>query len=306
MVVTGSSGLIGGALTRAYRRDGHEVIRLVRRPPQNPDERRWDPSRPDPRLVDGADAVVNLAGAPLGDRRWNARHRALIAASRIDTASAVATMAARAAAPPPVLVSMSGIRYYGVDRGEEALSESSPAGADGFLPRVTAQWEAATGPAAAAGVRVCHLRTGLVLSGSGGLLPRLLTPFRFGLGATLGSPRAYWSFLTLYDTVAAIRFLAERPPGAAATQGPYNLSAPVPVRAGDFTKVLASVLGRPAWLRLPTWALRVGVGEMGPEVLGSLRVLPERLSAAGFRFRDGDIETALRAALREIGTGRAG
>lgn len=295
MVIAGSSGLIGGALRTAYSRDGHDVIRLVRRPAQTPDEIQWDPNHPDPRLVDGADAVINLAGAPLGDRRWNARYRDLIASSRIDTASALAGMAARAGRPPSVLVSMSGIRYYGVDRGDEELRESSTAGSDGFLPRVTARWEAATGPAAAAGVRVCHLRTALVLSAGGGLLPRLLTPFRFGLGATLGSGRAYWSFLTLHDTVAAIRFLAGNP----ATGGPYNLSAPAPVRATDFTKALASAVGRPALLRLPVWALRVGTGQMGPEVLGSLRVLPERLAAAGFRFRDGDIESAVRRALRD-------
>jgi hypothetical protein len=138
-----------------------------------------------------------------------------------------------------------------------------------------------------------------VLSADGGLLPRLLTPFRFGMGATLGSGRAYWSFLTLHDTVAAIQFLAE----SSQSQGPYNLSAPVPVRAKEFTKALASAVGRPARLRLPVWALRIGVGQMGPEVLGSLRVLPERLLAAGFRFRDGDIETAVRQALAGHGHG---
>lgn len=271
------------------------MVRLVRRPAHAPDEVQWDPGHPDPRLVDGSDAVINLAGVPLGDRRWNVRFRGLIASSRIDTASALATMAARAPAPPSVLVSMSGIRYYGVDRGDEELTEASAAGTDGFLPLLTARWEAATRPAAKAGVRVCHARTGLVLSATGGLVPRLLTPFRFGLGATLGSGRAYWSFLTLHDTVVAIRFLAERPE----TEGPYNLSAPAPIRAADFTKALASAVGKTAWLRLPVWALRIGVGQMGPEVLGSLRVLPERLSAAGFRFRDGDIESALRTVFTE-------
>ncbi|MBS2547987.1 TIGR01777 family oxidoreductase [Catenulispora sp. NL8] len=300
VVVAGSSGLIGGALCTAYRAAGHEVVRLVRRPAQGPDEAQWDPGRPDPHLVDRADVVINLAGAPLGDRRWDARYRELIASSRIGTASALAAMTARAAAPPPVLVSMSGIRYYGVERADEELTEASAAGTDGFLPLVTARWEAATRPATEAGVRVCHLRTALVLSAAGGLLPRLLTPFRFGLGTTLGSGRAYWSFLSLHDAVEAVRFLAERPEA----EGPYNLSAPAPLRATDFTRALASAVGKTARLRLPVWALRIGVGQMGPEVLGSLRVLPERLSAAGFRFRDADIESALRAALRErSGTG---
>jgi len=295
VVVAGSSGLIGGGLRAAYRRDGHEVVRLVRRAAQGADEVRWDPGRPDPRLVEGADAVINLAGAPLGDRRWNAAYREVIESSRVGTAAALAGMVARAAAGPSVLVSMSGIRYYGVDRGDEELTEASGAGSDGFLPLVTARWEASTRAAEEAGVRVVHLRTALVLSASGGLLPRLLTPFRFGLGATLGSGRAYWSFLTLHDAVAAIRFLAERPEAS----GAYNLSAPTPVHASEFTRALATAVGRPAWLRLPVWALRVGVGQMGPEVLGSLRVLPERLNAAGFRFRDGDVETAVRMALRD-------
>ena len=295
VVVAGSSGLIGGGLRAAYRRDGHEVVRLVRRAAQGADEVRWDPGRPDPRLVEGADAVINLAGAPLGDRRWNAAYREVIESSRVGTAAALAGMVARAAAGPSVLVSMSGIRYYGVDRGDEELTEASGAGSDGFLPLVTARWEASTRAAEEAGVRVVHLRTALVLSASGGLLPRVLTPFRFGLGATLGSGRAYWSFLTLHDAVAAIRFLAERPEAS----GAYNLSAPTPVHASEFTRALATAVGRPAWLRLPVWALRVGVGQMGPEVLGSLRVLPERLTAAGFRFRDGDVETAVRMALRD-------
>jgi uncharacterized protein len=301
VVIAGSSGLIGGGLRAAYRRDGHEVVRLVRRPSQGPDEARWDPARPDPRLVEGADAVINLAGAPLGDRRWTAAYRELIESSRVGTAGALAGMVAQAAAGTsgasagPVLVSMSGIRYYGVDRGDEELTEASTAGSDGFLPLVTARWEASTRAAEEAGVRVVHLRTALVLSASGGLVPRLLTPFRFGLGTTLGSGRAYWSFLTLHDAVAAIRFLAERPEAS----GAYNLSAPAPVRAADFTRALAAAVGRPAWLRLPVWALRVGVGQMGPEVLGSLRVLPERLTAAGFRFRDGDVEAAVRMALRD-------
>lgn len=301
VIIAGSSGLIGGGLRAAYRRDGHEVVRLVRRPSQGPDEVRWDPARPDPRLVENADAVINLAGAPLGDRRWNAAYRELIESSRVDTASALAGMVAqtgmvaRAASGAPVMVSMSGIRYYGVDRGDEELTEASGAGSDGFLPLVTARWEASTQTAEEAGVRVVHLRTALVLSASGGLVPRLLTPFRFGLGATLGSGRAYWSFLTLHDAVAAIRFLAERPEAS----GAYNLSAPTPVRASEFTRALATAVGRPAWLRLPVWALRVGVGQMGPEVLGSLRVLPERLTAAGFRFRDADVGAAVRMALRD-------
>jgi uncharacterized protein (TIGR01777 family) len=296
IAVTGSSGLIGAALCQSYREDGHHVVRLVRRPPRAANEAQWDPEHPDPRLVEGIDAAINLAGAPLGTRRWNGTYRDVIAASRVGTAAALATMAARAVDPPAVLVSMSGIRYYGVDRGDEQLTETSTAGHDGFLPLVTARWEAATRPAAEAGIRVCHARTGLVLSRQGGVLPQLLPFFRAGFGATLGSGRAYWSFLTLDDTVAALRFLAEHPE----TQGPYNLSTEAPVRAAAFTRALAAVVGRPARLHVPLWALRVGMGQVGPEVLGSLRVRPERLAQAGFRFRDQDVETALRTALGKL------
>jgi uncharacterized protein (TIGR01777 family) len=294
VVITGSSGLIGTALCAAMRQHGHDVVRLVRRPAAASDEREWDLEHPDPRLVERTDVVVNLAAAPIGDRRWNADYRAVIADSRINAASAMATMVAKADKPPAVLISMSGIRYYGVDRGDEELTETSHPRDNGFLPQVMYRWEAAARPPANSRVRVCTLRTGLVLSPAGGMLPRLIPPFRTGFGATLGSPRAYWSYLTLHDAVAAILFLSTHPNA----EGPYNLSAPKPVRSAEFTRVLSSTIGKPAVLWLPRWALRIGLGQVGSEALGSLRVLPERLEQAGFQFRDPDIESALRAVLR--------
>jgi uncharacterized protein (TIGR01777 family) len=294
VVITGSSGLIGTALCAALRQDGHDVVRLVRRPARAVDERQWDLDHPDPRLVEGTDVVVNLAAAPIGDRRWNADYRAVIADSRIGAATAMATMVAKTDKPPAVLISMSGIRYYGVDRGEEELTEASLPRDNGFLPQVMYRWEAAARPPANSRVRVCTLRTGLVLSTAGGMLPRLIPPFRSGFGAILGPPRAYWSFLTLHDAVSAILFLTTHPNA----EGPYNLSAPTPARASEFTRALSSAVGRPAALWLPRWALRVGLGQVGAEALGSLRVLPERLEQAGFQFRDRDIESALKAVMR--------
>jgi uncharacterized protein (TIGR01777 family) len=295
VVITGSSGLIGTALCGALRQDGHDVVRLVRRPAQAADERQWDLDNPDPRLVERTDVVVNLAASPIGDRRWNADYRAVIADSRIGAATALATMVAKADKPPALLISMSGIRYYGVDRGDEELTEASyPRDKGGFLPQVMYRWEAAARPPANSRVRVCTLRTGIVLSPAGGVLPRLIPPFRSGFGAILGSPRAYWSFLSLHDAVSAILFLTTHPNA----EGPYNLSAPKPARAAEFTRALSSAVGRPAALWLPRWALRIGLGQVSTEALGSLRVLPERLEQAGFQFRDRDIETALSSVLR--------
>jgi uncharacterized protein (TIGR01777 family) len=297
VVVAGSSGLIGTALVRAFRADGAEVVRLVRRVPASPDEARWDPTRPEPGLLGDVDVVVNLGGAGLGDHRWTRAYREEIASSRTQTTKTLAAMAARADQPPRVLISMSGIRYYGVERGQELLTEASDPGFDGFLPRVTHAWEEATAEAQQAGVRVCHLRTGLILASAGGLLPRLTPWFQSGLGAVLGPRNAFWSYLTLHDATDAIRFLAQN----TEIDGPVNLTAPNPVRAGDFARALAEAHGHRARLRAPLWALRIAQGHMAPEVLGSLRVIPTRLTDAGFRFRHPTITAALAAEVRSCG-----
>ncbi|MGH3328997.1 MAG: TIGR01777 family oxidoreductase [Streptomycetales bacterium] len=254
VVIAGSSGLIGTALCRSLERDGHTVVRLVRRDPGSHGEVRWDRGASTaPRVADGADVVVNLAGAGLGHHRWTRRYKDTILRSRTDTAAAVAVMAAETVRPPGVLISASGIRYYGIDRGDEVLTESAGPASSGFLPAVAHAWEAATEPATRAGVRVCHLRLGLVLSRHGGVLPQLLPMFGAGLGARCGSGQEFWSYVSLTDTVRAIHFLA-RHPGA---QGPYNITAPSPVRNREFTRALARELGKPAVLRIPMWALRM-------------------------------------------------
>ncbi|MEV0408993.1 TIGR01777 family oxidoreductase [Actinoallomurus sp. NPDC050550] len=294
VVIAGSSGLIGMALRRSLAADRHQVVRLIRREPQAPDEICWQAGEPmDPSVLAGADVVVNLAGAGIGDRRWSAAYKDLLLRSRIDTTATLATLAARTQHPPAVFISASGIRYYGIDRGDETLTESAAPASPGFLPMVTQAWEEATRPAEEAGIRVCHLRTGLVLSASGGVLPQLLPWFRLGLGASFGSGREYWSHISLTDTIRAIRFLTEHPTAS----GPYNITAPEPARNRDLTAALADELHRPAPLRLPFWTLRSVLGEIAPEVLGSLRVIPARLTEAGFTFHHPTVRTVLHAGL---------
>jgi uncharacterized protein (TIGR01777 family) len=295
VVVAGASGLVGTALCASYRYGGHEVCRLVRRQPVTEDERRWDPTAPDPDLVDGYDVLVNLAGSPL-NRRWTHAQKDAIRHSRIGTAGALATMAAEAKRPPPVFLSASGIRFYGIDRGDEELTESSDPGPyEGLLPRTAQDWEKATGKAQNARTNVIHLRTGLVLSRKGGLLKPLLPLFRSGLGARFGTGREYWSHVSLADAVGAIRFLAKLP-GAV---GAYNVTAPEPARNRDFATALGRALRRPATISIPYPILRAALGGMADEVFGGLKVIPERLTEAGFGFRHPDVDTAIRAALTD-------
>jgi uncharacterized protein (TIGR01777 family) len=293
IVIAGSGGLIGTALRDAYQRDGHTVVRLVRREPAASDEVRWHHTSADPRPLDGADVLVNLAGAPLGDKRWSHEYREVIRHSRIATAHALGAAVARAASPPRVVLSASGIRFYGIDRGDEVLTESSGPGGEGLLPSVAQEWEAATQPASDAGIAVCHLRLGLVLSRRGGLLPPLLRTCRAGVGMYFGSGREFWSFVSLEDTVRAIRFLADSP----AASGAYNISTPEPARNEEFTRTLARIAGARLVLRMPLPLLGIALGGIATEVFGGLRVVPARLQEAGFRFEHPSAESALRAAV---------
>jgi uncharacterized protein (TIGR01777 family) len=287
VVIAGGSGLIGTALCASYRYGGHDVVRLVRREPTAADERRWDPADPDPTLVDGADVLVNLAGSPLAGR-WTAARAELIRTSRVATTRALRAMVDEARTP--VFVSASGIRWYGIDRGDEELTEASGPGPDGgVLPTVAREWEDAAGAGAVL------LRLGLVLSRRGGLLKTLLPLYRAGLGMRFGTGREYWSHVSLADAVGAVRFLAKLP-GAA---GPYNVTAPHPARSRDFAAALGRALHRPVPLGLPYAVLRPALGEVATEVFGGLRVLPARLEEAGFGFRHPDVDTAIRAALTD-------
>ncbi|MGN6245407.1 MAG: TIGR01777 family oxidoreductase [Motilibacteraceae bacterium] len=290
IAVTGASGLIGSALVPALRADGHEVVRLVRRTPSAPDEVRWDPTAGtvDRAGLEGVQAGIHLAGAGVGEHRWTESYKRVIRESRVDGTRTFAAALASLDPLPAVLLSGSAIGYYG-DTGDTAVDESAPAGSD-FLARVCVDWEASTAAAEAAGIRVVHLRTGLVMSPKGGAMQRMLPLFRLGVGGKLGSGRQYWSWITLADEVGAIRHLLT----AEQTSGPVNLTAPTPVTNAEFTRALAQVVHRPAVLPAPAFALKAVLGEFSHDVLGSQRVLPRALQASGYAFADPDLVPALR------------
>jgi hypothetical protein len=300
IAVTGSSGLIGAALTASLRADGHQVVRLVRRPPHATDEIRWDPRAADAGdpALGGIDACVHLAGAGVGDHRWTRSYKAEIRASRVLATRALATVLAAQAAPPKVLITASAIGWYG-DTGGREVTEDSPAG-HGFLSRVVADWEAAArsaiAPAAQAGLRVAHLRSGLVLGKGGGVLARLLTPARFGALPRFGTGTQVMSWISLADEIAAIRFLLTM----STASGAFNLTAPNAVTNSELTAALHHALRRPdfPWLRIPEPVLHLALGEMSSELLTSARVIPKRLTEAGFEFRHPTISAALAAELR--------
>ncbi|MFE3287595.1 TIGR01777 family oxidoreductase [Streptomyces sp. NPDC001717] len=293
IAVTGSTGLIGSALVRSLREDGHEVVRFVRREPAAGDEARWDPARGhvDPEALAGCDAVVGLAGAGIGDHRWTAAYKKEIRDSRVLGTAALARAVAALDEPPRVFVVGSAVGYYG-DTGDRVVDESSPAGT-GFLPSVCVEWEAAAAPARKAGIRTAFARTGLVVAGEGGAWGRMFPLFKAGLGGRLGDGRQYWSYISLRDEVAALRHIIDTP----SLEGPVNLTAPEPLTNREVTAAMGRVLHRPALLPVPAVALRVALGEFSSDVLGSQRARPKRLLESGFEFRHPGIEDALRAAL---------
>ncbi|MEV1042649.1 TIGR01777 family oxidoreductase [Streptomyces sp. NPDC050204] len=294
IAVTGASGLIGAALVRSLRADGHEVVRLVRRPARSGDEVEWDPGRGyvDVAGLVGCDAVVHLAGAGVGDHRWTTAYKREIRDSRVLGTAAIAEAVASLDVPPKVLLSGSAIGYYG-DTGDRAVDESAPAG-EGFLPSVCVEWEAATAAAQEAGVRTVHARTGLVVGREGGAWGRLFPLFRAGLGGRLGNGRQYWSFIALHDEVAALRHILD----TESLSGPVNLTGPDPVTNSEVTAAMGRVLHRPTLLTAPAPALRLALGDFAQDVLASQRVLPGQLLNSGFVFAFPGIDAAIRAALR--------
>jgi uncharacterized protein (TIGR01777 family) len=298
IAVTGASGLIGRALVPALRADGHEVIRLVRRTPRTADEHRWDPQhrRIDPDVLADVDAVVNFAGEPIRPRPWTRAYKQRLLTSRIDSTTTISEALGAAATTDPsrtrVLLSGSAVGYYG-DTGDRAVTEDAPPGRD-FLARICVEWEAATAPATAAGVRVVLLRTGLVLGRSALLMKVLGLVFRVGLGGRLGSGRQYWPWISLRDDVDAIRFLLT----ADDVSGPVNLTGPAPVTNAEFTRRLGAALSRPTVLTVPGFAVTLGLGEFGrSSVLAGQRAMPAVLQENGFAFTHTTVDDALRAAL---------
>ncbi len=297
VIITGGTGLIGRALVADLLRDKHEVIVLSRRPAQYQGQmppgtrlEAWDGHSAAGwgGLVEGTDAIVNLAGAGIADQRWSRKRKELILQSRLQAGRAVVAAIQAAAHRPAVLLQASAIGYYG-PRQDEMVLETTPAGHD-FLGQVVTQWENVVAPVRDLRVRLVIMRTGLVLSPDGGALPQLLRPFKFMAGGPLGSGEQWYSWIHITDQVRAMRFLLATP----TAEGVYNLTAPTPVTNRVFANTLGHVLERPALAPAPAIALKLLLGEMSTAVLEGQRVLPHRLQQAGFQFRYSTLEHALR------------
>lgn len=294
VLISGASGLIGSALTRALRSQGHEPGALVRRSPA-PNEVQWDPRQPlDPAKIENFDAVVHLAGKNIAGL-WTEKFKREVLESRVQGTRTVATAVAesyRRTGQPRVLICASGAGYYG-NRGDELLTEESSAGT-GFLAEVSQQWEAAAAAAIDAGVRVISLRIGVVLARDGGALKPMLLPFRLGLGGRIGSGKQYWSWIGFDDLIGTMIFALQKE----GLSGPVNAVGPAPARNEEFVRALGRALHRPTIFPLPTFAVRTLMGEMGEELLlSSARVVPAKLNAAGYKFQHAGLDEALRAAL---------
>jgi uncharacterized protein (TIGR01777 family) len=294
ILLAGASGFLGTALRQRLDDAGHTTRRLVRSDARGPNEFRWDPyaGTLPPESLGGVDVVVNLAGAAIARWPWTSSYRKTLLESRTATTGTIVSAITRTDGPLPALVNGSAIGYYGKDRGDEELDESSPPGG-GFLAEVVQQWEAATQPAAAAGARVVMLRSAVVLDKAGGALKLMKVPFMLGVGGRLGDGRQWFPTIALEDWVSAVtRAVTE-----SEMSGPYNLVAPRPATNADLTRLLGEHLHRPTFMRVPAFAVRTVLGELSGELLGSLKVHPTRLQAAGFAFSRPDLDSQLRAAL---------
>jgi uncharacterized protein len=289
ILLSGASGLIGTALLASLEAQGTQIVCLVRGRVSNAAQVSWDPLAPiSPATVSGFDAVIHLAGESIVGR-WTGEKRKAIRESRVQGTRNLATALSQSDVKPRVLVCASAVGFYG-NRGDELLREDSPNG-QGFLPEVCREWEDASRIAAEAGIRTVNIRIGLVLSARGGALEKMLTPFKLGLGGRIGSGRQWWSWIHVDDIVGGIQNAIH----TESLSGAVNLVAPNPVRNAEFTKVLASVLGRPAFFPVPEFALRLAFGQMAAEelLLASQRVEPGKLLASGYAFRFRELRAAL-------------
>ena len=301
VIITGGTGLIGSALAKNLAADGHEVISLSRNPanhtfPQGVRGVEWDSKTAVGwgHLADGADAIVNLAGAPIAGTglfpsRWTEERKRRIRQSRIDAGTAVTEAVAAATNKPKLIVQSSGIDYYGNVPSDKVITETSPHGR-GFLADVTVDWENSTAEVEAMGVRRVIIRTGIVLSMESGALPITVLPFKFFAGGPLGSGEQWWPWIHLDDEVRAIRFLLEDD----SASGPYNLCTPHPLKNKDFAKKIGQVMNRPAFFPTPAFALKLGLGEIAAIVLDGRRAIPQKLQSAEFEFKFPTAEAALR------------
>ena len=290
IAITGASGLIGSALVGHLKSEGHTVQRLVRRTPVSPDEVQWDPKTGfvDLDALRGVDAIIHLAGAGVGDKRWSKKYKAEILNSRLLGTTTIANAVTELS--PQVFISASAIGWYG-ESGNRAVIESDKVG-DDFLAAVCREWEAAAD--LAQNTRIVKIRTGLVLDPTGGALGRMLPLFRFGLGGKLGNGKQWWSWITLHDLIRAITFLLENN-----ISGPVNLTAPNPVTNQEFTSALARAMHRPALFPAPAIALKIALGGFSSEILGSKKVIPQALTDAGFAWEYPHLTNALVALVSE-------
>ena len=288
ILISGASGLLGSAIAASLT-SSHEVVRLVRKPMGGSDQIPWEPGKAlDPDLVSGFDAIIHLAGESIVGR-WTAAKKARIRDSRVLVTTTLANALAQAAPKPRVLLSASAIGYYG-DRGDEILREESPVGS-GFLADTSRAWEEATEPANRAGIRVVHLRIGVVLAKQGGALDKMLLPFKLGLGGRIGSGRQWWSWIHIADIVGAVLHILKTD----SLRGPVNLVAPIPVTNSESTRMFAQALHRPAFFPMPAFAARLALGEMADAaLLASQRVEPAKLAASGYTFRFPELQGALK------------
>ena len=293
IVITGSSGLIGSALVRDCEKRNFEVVKLVRRVPKQENESQWDPIKGivDLNVLEKATAIVNLAGAGVGDRRWSKKYKKLILDSRVNSTETLANAIVNLKTPPSVFVSGSAIGFYG-DTADVAVDENANLG-EGFLSDVVFNWEYAAQRVRSNNIRVVHPRTGLVMSKRGGLLKKILPLFKLGLGGKLGNGKQYWSYISLEDEIRAIHHVIDD----VRLTGGVNFTNPNPVTNAEFTKSLSSVVNRPAFLKVPSLALKIALVEFSIEALGSSRILPSKLKAAGFKFNQPDILSTLNSAI---------
>jgi hypothetical protein len=299
-IITGGTGFIGRALAGHLAKSGHEVIVLSRNPksaeglPPNVRAVSWDGRTGDGwvQLIDAESAIVNLAGANLSDKLWSDEQKQIIRQSRLDAGAAVVDAVERADAPPQVVIQSSGIGYYG-PHGDELLDETAPPG-DDFLAEVCVEWEASTDPVEKAGVRRCIIRQGVVLGRDATVLRRLTLPFAFFVGGPIGDGKHWLSWIHLLDEVAAISWLLAND----SARGPFNVTAPEPVRYDGLARVIGKTMDRPSWIPAPAFAIRAAFGEMGSMVLEGQRAVPRQLLEMGFAFRYPDIEGALRNLLQ--------
>ncbi len=296
IILSGASGMLGNALHRVLDSRKVPTIQLVRRTPTGEGQLRWNPGAEsaveNPAPLEDATTAIHLSGTSIGAHRWTEAYRHELAASRIDSTHRLAKVLAALRTPPRSFLVASAVGIYG-NRGDEVLSEASPPGT-GFLADLCQQWEAASEPAVQAGIRVVHLRFGVVLGPKQGALQQMLPPFRVGLGGRLGNGRQWMSWIGLADAIAAILFALDHTD----LSGPMNVTAPNPVTNAEFTRALGRQLHRPALLAVPAFAVRMMFGQMADEaLLASARVQPQKLLSAGFRFSSPEIDEALRAAL---------